>query len=30
MTVDGKSVEGCVVPFVEGKKEVNVEITLGA
>ena len=30
MTVDGKAVEGCVVPFVEGKKEVNVEITLGA
>ena len=29
MVVDGQPVEGCVVPFVEGKKEVNVEITLG-
>ncbi|MBR3814833.1 MAG: glycosyl transferase [Spirochaetaceae bacterium] len=29
MVVDGKTVDGCVVPFVEGKKEVNVEITLG-
>nr|WP_318706500.1 glycosyl transferase [uncultured Treponema sp.] len=29
LVVDGKAVEGCVVPFVEGKKEVNVEITLG-
>ncbi|MDD6486188.1 MAG: glycosyl transferase [Spirochaetales bacterium] len=29
MVVDGKAVDGCVVPFVEGKKEVNVEITLG-
>ncbi len=29
MIVDGQPVEGCVVPFVEGKKEVNVEITLG-
>ena len=27
MVVDGAAVEGCVVPFVEGKKEVNVEIT---
>ncbi|MCQ2577452.1 MAG: glycosyl transferase [Treponema sp.] len=29
LVVDGKAVEGCVVPYVEGKKEVNVEITLG-
>ena len=29
MIVDGAAVEGCVVPYVEGKKEVNVEITLG-
>ena len=29
MVVDGTPVQGCVVPFVEGKKEVNVEITLG-
>lgn len=29
LVVDGKAIDGCVVPFVEGKKEVNVEITLG-
>ena len=29
LVVDGAAVEGCVVPLVEGKKEVNVEITLG-
>ena len=29
MTVDGKAVQGCVIPFEAGKKEVNVEITLG-
>ena len=29
MTVDGIALEGCVVPFEAGKKEVNVEITLG-
>lgn len=29
LVVDGAAVEGCVIPFVEGKKEVNVEITLG-
>ena len=29
LIVDGKAIDGCVVPFVEGKKEVNVEITLG-
>ena len=30
LVVDGKAIDGCIVPFVEGKKEVNVEITLGA
>ena len=29
MIVDGKAVDGCVVPFDAAKKEVNVEITLG-
>ena len=29
LVVDGKAIDGYVVPFVEGKKEVNVEITLG-
>lgn len=29
LVVDGQTVSGCVVPYVEGKKEVNVEITLG-
>ena len=29
LVVDGKAIDGCIVPFVEGKKEVNVEITLG-
>lgn len=29
LVVDGAAVEGCVVPYVEGKKEVNVEIVLG-
>ncbi len=29
LVVDGKAIDGCVVPVVEGKKEVNVEITLG-
>ena len=29
MLVDGKAVEGCVVPYVEGKTEFNVDITLG-
>ena len=29
MVVDGKAVDGCVVPFDAAKKEVNVEITLG-
>ena len=29
LVVDGNAIDGCVVPFVEGKKEINVEITLG-
>jgi cellobiose phosphorylase len=29
MIVDGKAVEGCVIPFESGKKEVKVEVTLG-
>ena len=29
MTVDGAAVDGCVIPFVEGKTEYNVEVTLG-
>ena len=29
MIVDGKAVEGCVIPFEAGKKEVEVEVTLG-
>ena len=29
MLVDGKAVQGCVVPFEAGKKEVNVEVILG-
>jgi len=29
MTVDGKAVAGCVIPFEAGKKEVKVEVTLG-
>ena len=29
MLVDGKAVQGCVVPFEAGKKEVLVEVTLG-
>ena len=29
MTVDGKAVAGCVIPFKAGKKEVEVEVTLG-
>ena len=29
MVVDGKAVDGCIVPFDAAKKEVNVEITLG-
>lgn len=29
LVVDSKAIDGCLIPFVEGKKEVNVEITLG-
>ena len=29
MTVDGVSVDGCVIPFDASKKEVNVEIIMG-
>ena len=28
MTVDGKAVNGCIVPFVAGKKEYRVEVTI--
>ncbi len=29
MTVDGVAVDGCVIPFDSGKKEVNVEVVMG-
>jgi cellobiose phosphorylase len=29
MTVDGKQVEGCIIPFESGKKEVNVTVVMG-
>ncbi|MBO4889580.1 MAG: glycosyl transferase, partial [Lachnospiraceae bacterium] len=29
MTVNGKSVDGCIVPIEDGVKEYNVEVTLG-
>ena len=29
MTVDGKEVAGCVIPYEKGKKEYNVVITMG-
>ncbi len=29
MTVDGTAVEGCVIPYVEGKKVYNVEVVMG-
>ncbi len=29
LTVDGKSVEGCIVPYVEGKTEYDVVVTMG-
>ena len=29
MTVDGVSVEGCVIPYEAGKKDVNVEVIMG-
>ena len=29
MTVDGVNVDGCIIPFEAGKKEVNVVVTMG-
>ncbi len=29
LTVDGKSVEGCIVPYVEGKTEYDIVVTMG-
>ena len=29
LVVDGVSVDGCVIPYVEGKKEYNVEVVMG-
>jgi cellobiose phosphorylase len=29
MTVDGKAVDGCIIPFESGKKDVNVEVVMG-
>ena len=29
MTVDGVAVEGCVIPYEAGKKDVNVEVIMG-
>ncbi len=29
MTVDGVAVEGCIIPYEAGKKEVNVEVIMG-
>lgn len=29
MTVDGSKVDGCIIPFESGKKDVNVEIIMG-
>jgi cellobiose phosphorylase len=29
MTVDGKSVKGCIIPFESGKTDVNVEVVMG-
>jgi cellobiose phosphorylase len=29
MTVDGKTVDGCIIPFESGKKDVNVEVVMG-
>ena len=29
MTVDGVNVDGCIIPFESGKKEVNVVVTMG-
>ena len=29
MLVDGKPVDGCVIPYVKGQTEYNVEIVMG-
>lgn len=29
LVVDGVAVDGCVIPYVEGKKEYNVEVVMG-
>ena len=29
MTVDGVAVEGCVIPYEAGKKDVQVEVIMG-
>ena len=29
MTVDGKAVDGHIIPYEKGKKEYNVVITMG-
>ncbi|MDE7273995.1 MAG: glycosyl transferase [Lachnospiraceae bacterium] len=29
MTVDGVQVDGCVIPFADGKSDVNVEVVMG-
>ena len=29
MTVDGKTVEGCIIPFEEGKKHYDVKVVMG-
>ncbi len=29
MTVDGKAVKGCIIPFESGKTDVNVEVVMG-
>jgi cellobiose phosphorylase len=29
ITVDGQSVEGCVIPYVKGKEKYDVLVTMG-
>jgi cellobiose phosphorylase len=29
MTVDGKPVDGCIIPFESGKTDVNVSVVMG-
>lgn len=29
MVVDGVSVEGCIIPYVKGKEEIHVVVTMG-